>query len=144
MAPIFPRASVGIDLVSVTRVIETLTRFGDRFLERVFTPGEIAYAQAAPGLAPSRLAARFAAKEAAFKALRFGHGGIGWREIEVVRPDGPGGAVELVLHGKAASRAQAQGLVAICISLSHEGDSATAIVLAQFSQEEITAVKSRV
>ena len=70
---------VGIDLVMVSRISESLERFGDRFLRRVFTDCEIAYAAAAPAHTAQRLAARFAAKEATIKALRVRDHGINWR-----------------------------------------------------------------
>src|SRR3954466_1363839 len=101
---------VGIDLVSVRRVEESLARFGERFLRRVFTDGEIAYATSAPALTAERLAARLAAQEAAMKAL---HLDVAWRQIEVER--GP----SLRLHGEAAQRA---GQAQLSVSLSHEGD----------------------
>ena len=90
---------VGIDLVSVRRVEESLARFGERFLRRVFTDGEIAYATSAPALAAERLAARFAAKEATIKALGLADAGIGWRQIEVERQ--ASGKCRVVLHGAA-------------------------------------------
>src|SRR4029078_3620388 len=105
------RLRVGIDLVQVSRVAESMSLFGERFLRRVFTDAEIAYATSAPHLSPMRLAARFAAKEAAKKAL--GLDGIGWREIEVQRA--PTGAVELVLHGKAAAAAPERGELAVSL-----------------------------
>ena len=95
--------TVGIDLVRVSRVAESLAQFGERFLRRVFTDGEIAYANAAPALAAERLAARFAAKEAAIKALGLVERGVGWREIEVTRA--PSGAAQLSLHGAARDAA---------------------------------------
>ncbi len=119
--------SVGIDLVQLSRIRESITTFGDRFLRRVFTEGEIAYASAAPDLAPSRLAARFAAKEATLKALDLVERGVGWREIEVTR--GPSGAPSLVLHGNARAAADEAGASDLSLSLSHEGDYATAVVI---------------
>ena len=117
--------SVGIDLVQVSRIAESLAQFGDRFLRRVFTDGEIAYATAAPAQTAQRLAARFAAKEAAKKALAMPDDvGIGWREIEVVRA--PSGACGLRLTGEAA---RAAGAAELAVSLSHEGDFATAVVV---------------
>jgi len=113
------RLRVGIDLVQVSRIAGSLDAFGERFLHRVYTAGELAYAQRDP----ERLAARFAAKEAAKKAL--GLDGVGWRELEVVREDS--GACELVLHG--AARAAA-GTCTLALSMSHEGDHATAVVIA--------------
>ena len=114
--------SVGIDLVQVARIAESIATFGDRFVRRVFTDAEIAYASSAPDLAPMRFAARFAAKEAAKKALGLADAGIGWRDSEVVRA--PSGAVALALHGAAA--VPHDGLA---VSISHEGDYATAVVV---------------
>ena len=123
---------VGIDLVSVRRVEESLARFGERFLRRVFTEGEIAYATSAPALAGERLAARFAAKEATIKALGLAHQGIGWRQIEVERQ--ASGKCRVVLA--AAARA---GFGALSVSLSHEGDTSAAVVVATRQDEEETA-----
>ena len=119
--------SVGIDLVQLSRVSESMATFGDRFLRRVFTEGEIAYATAAPDLTASRLAARLAAKEATIKALDLAERGVGWREIEVTR--GASGAPALVLHGSARAAAEEAGDPALSVSFSHEGDYATAVVI---------------
>lgn len=121
------KLAVGIDLVQVSRIAESLERFGERFLRRVFTDGEIAYATAAPALTHQRLAARFAAKEAAIKALGLGAHDVGWRQIEVASL--PSGACELRLHGEARAVAEASGAADLAVSLSHEGDFATAIVV---------------
>jgi holo-[acyl-carrier protein] synthase len=114
---------VGIDLVQVSRIAASLAEFGDRFLARVFTPGELAYARDRP----ESLAARFAAKEATKKALELD--GIGWTQIEIVRR--PSGACELALHGAAREAADAAGTRELAVSLSHEGDFATAVVVAR-------------
>jgi len=116
------RLSVGIDLVQISRIAASIEQFGERFLRRVFTDGEVAYAQSSPGAAAERLAARFAAKEAAKKALRLD--GVGWRDLEVTRA--PSGACDLVLHG--AARA-ALGARELALSMSHDGDCATAVVI---------------
>lgn len=127
------RLAVGVDLVQTSRVAESLATFGDRFLRRVFTEGEIAYATAAPDLAPARLAARLAAKEATIKALDLAERGVGWREIEVTRE--PSGAPSITLHGNALLAAQETsvegegGTPLLSVSLSHEGDYATAVVI---------------
>jgi holo-[acyl-carrier protein] synthase len=121
------RMTVGIDLVQLSRVSESMATFGDRFLKRVFTEAEIAYATAMPALAPSRLAGRLAAKEATVKALDLAERGVGWREIEVTR--GPSGAPALVLHGNARAAAEEAGAPALSVSISHEGDYATAVVI---------------
>jgi holo-[acyl-carrier protein] synthase len=125
---------VGVDLVRVSRIEESLARFGDRFLRRVFTPGEIEYAQAAPAQTAERLAARFAAKEAAIKALDLAERGVGWTQIEVARA--PTGATALILRGAAADAAAGTRLA---VSMSHEGDFATAVVVADAAINEATA-----
>ncbi len=117
-----PRPGVGIDLVRISSIRESIESFGEKFMRRLFTPDEIAYACSAPGCTAERLAARFAAKEAARKALRLD--GVGWRDIEVRRL--PDGACELLLHG--AARTAAQGRT-FALSMSHDGDHATAIVI---------------
>lgn len=130
MAGVAQRMSVGIDLVRLSRVEESMATFGDRFLRRVFTEGEIAYATAAPDLTTARLAARFAAKEATVKALDLAERGVGWREIEVTRT--ASGAPELMLHGNARAAADEAGsgvADSLSVSLSHEGDYATAVVV---------------
>ncbi|MFT3692790.1 MAG: holo-ACP synthase [Kofleriaceae bacterium] len=114
------RLSIGIDLVQVSRIEGSVAQFGERFLARVFTPDELAYARDKP----DSLAARFAAKEAAKKALALD--GVGWRDVEVVRADS--GACSIQLHGEAARLA---GPAELAVSLSHEADFATAVVVAQ-------------
>ena len=121
------KLSVGIDLVEVSHIAESVAQFGDRFLRRIFTDGEIAYATAAPALFAERLAARFAAKEAALKALGLAGRGVGWRQIEVAST--ASGATELRLHGRARALADAAGAVDLAVSLSHQGNLATAIVV---------------
>jgi len=115
---------VGIDLVRISRIAESLERFGDRFLRRIFTDDEVAYARSAPALTAERLAARFAAKEAARKAFQLTDG-VDWRLIEVRRL--ASGDCELVLHAEASRRT---GRTGAALSMSHEGDYATAVVLA--------------
>jgi len=119
---------VGIDITSVPAIAESLERFGERFLRRLFTADEIEYATEASDLAPERLAARFAAKEAAIKAFDLGNRGVDWREIEVRKL--PGGACCLQLHGKAAALAYRGDTDEIALSLSHDGDYAAAVVTA--------------
>ncbi|MDB4969835.1 MAG: acpS [Myxococcales bacterium] len=126
--------SVGIDLVQVSRVAASLEQFGERFLRRVFTDAEVAYANAAPALTVERLAARFAAKEAAVKALGLVERGVGWRQIEVTREES--GMCRLSLHGAARDAAAEAGVVELALSLSHEGDYATAVVFAMRNGQE--------
>ncbi len=100
-----------------------LERYGQRFLNRVFTPGEIAYCR---GRAPN-LAARFAAKEATMKALGTGIRGVGWKDIEVVRHES--GAPAIKLHQRGETRAQRRGVQEISLSLSHSREYAVAFVV---------------
>jgi holo-[acyl-carrier protein] synthase len=118
--------SVGLDATDIHRVNETLRRFGDRFLQRIFTGGEIAYCMRRRNPAP-HLAARFAAKEAAMKALGTGQSqGVAWRDIEVVRHHGP---PQLRFHGTAASRFASLGATRALLSLTHAESLALAQVL---------------
>jgi holo-[acyl-carrier protein] synthase len=119
---------VGIDLVMVSRIEASLAQFGDRFLRRVFTEGEVAYAMASPARTGERLAARFAAKEATIKALDLSDRGVGWRQIEVAREDS--GRCRLILHGAARTAADDAGVAELSVSLTHEGDYSAAVVLA--------------
>ncbi len=116
--------AAGTDLVAVRRVAEVTARYGARFTERVFTPAELAHCA---GRAES-LAARWAAKEAAAKALGTGIGAVGFREIEVVT--GAAGRPELVLHGRAAALAAERGLAHWALSLAHDAGLALAFVVA--------------
>lgn len=122
-----PPLQVGIDLVQVSRIAESLEKFGERFLRRIFTEGEIAYACAEPAQTARRLAARFAAKEATIKALRLAEHAVNLRDIEVRRLTS--GACEIDLHGGVERLATSAGAGALVVSLSHEGDYATAVVI---------------
>jgi holo-[acyl-carrier protein] synthase len=119
---------VGIDLVRVARIAAVLARYGDRFLNRVFTPGEIAYCRG-KAWAASGFALRFAAKEAFSKALGVGlrRGGIRWREVEVT-PDSRG-KPELKVTGRAAELCREAKITAMHLSLSDEDDRALAVVI---------------
>ena len=118
---------LGTDLVEIVRIEESIARFGERFLARVFTPDEIAFCQRKKNAGES-FAARFAAKEAAAKALGTGISrGVGWQEIEVVRRQGE--RPEIVLHGRAAERARAMGMQHVSLSLTHSRDVAMAVVV---------------
>jgi holo-[acyl-carrier protein] synthase len=123
--------SVGIDLVDARDVEYAVERFGERYLSRVFTSSEVAYARAArtPTLVALRLGARFAAKEAAMKALGVAQRGISPRAIEVVRAKD--GSVGLALSGAAFAAASDVGTPALSLSLSHEGHWAVAVVVAE-------------
>jgi holo-[acyl-carrier protein] synthase len=120
-------AGVGIDLVDIARVQRLIDAKGERALRRLFTAAEVDYALTR-ALPAQHLAARLAAKEAAFKALA-GNSlarSIGWREIEVVRGEhGP----TLSLHGSAADRAKELGVTSIWVSLTHSATTAGAVVV---------------
>jgi holo-[acyl-carrier protein] synthase len=115
---------VGIDLVSVDAVAESVRTHGDRYLERIFTARE----RADCGRDAQKLAARFAAKEATLKVLRPGpEDSVPWSSIEVVR--NPGGWVDLELGGRAAELAAVFGITGLTVSVTHEGNLAAAVVL---------------
>ena len=116
--------ATGIDLVEIERFSGVIERFGNRFLERVFTAKEIAEV----GDNVVSLAARFAAKESVAKALGTGIGDVGWKEIEITR--GPAREPTLSLHGAAQRLAQEQHLDTWSISLSHTHTHAIALVVA--------------
>lgn len=120
-------AGTGLDIVETGRIRQSLEQFGDRFLNRCFLPGEIAYCQsmAAPEL---HFAARFAAKEAISKAFGTGIGReLGWRDLEICRR--ASGAPYVVLHGKGAELAQARGVTTVFVSLTHCREYAAASAL---------------
>ena len=121
--------AIGVDLIELDRIERAVDRYGDRFLERVFTPGELErYRRRLP-----ELAARFAAKEAVSKALGVGMRhlspqGIRWQEVEVL--SAPGGRPLLRLSGRALDLARENGLHEWAISLTHGRDHAIAFVTA--------------
>lgn len=116
----------GIDMIEIERIAQTIERYGDRFLTRIFTPGEIAYCQNKKNSAES-FAARFAAKEAGAKALGTGiQHGVTWRELEVRRL--PGHRPNLFFSGRAREIAAQLGVRNISLSLTHSGTTAMAAV----------------
>ena len=117
----------GIDIAEVPRIAQAIQRYGDRFLHRIFTEGEIQYCESKANRV-ERYAARFAAKEAAMKALGTGwNHGVRWRDVEVRRE--PGGRPTLAFHGKAAEFASKLGAVHVALSLSHTASEAIAQVI---------------
>ncbi len=118
---------LGLDIVDVDRFRAVRERWGDRFLRRVFTEGELETCLGRGN--PDRgLAARFAAKEAGMKALRTGwSGGVGWHDLEVV--SAPSGAPRIEIRGAAARVARNLGVGAAHLSLSHDGGMAAAVVV---------------
>lgn len=117
----------GIDIAEVHRIAESIERFGERFLRRVFTEGERNYCDSKANRS-ERYAARFAAKEAAMKALGTGwNHGVAWRDVEVLRQ--PGGRPTIKFHGKAAEFAAKLGASHVALSLSHTQEQAIAQVI---------------
>jgi holo-[acyl-carrier protein] synthase len=107
---------LGIDLTEISRIEATLQRYGDRFVRRIFTSEEEAYCRRrrVPAI---HFAGRFAAKEAAMKALGTGHShGVAWRDVEVVRRGGP---PQLRFHGGAAARFAAIGARSSLLTITH-------------------------
>ena len=117
---------LGLDITEIDRISDTIERYGDRFLRRIFTEGEVAYCtrRRVPAI---HFAGRFAAKEAAMKALGTGHSqGVLWRDVEVVRRGGP---PRLELHGGAGRRFAAIGGRSSLLTITHSDALALAEVL---------------
>ncbi|MBC7834701.1 MAG: holo-ACP synthase [Phycisphaerales bacterium] len=122
----------GVDIIHVPRLARVLSEHREAFLERCFTEGERVYCMAAPKLAAQRLAARFAAKEAAYKCLAHDAGpaaGMTWLDFEVVKE--AGGRPKLLVPGEAARLAADRGMDDWLLSLSHSEEYAIASVIAQ-------------
>lgn len=117
----------GIDLVEVQRIASSVQRFGDRFLQRILRPPEIAYCLKHRNPAPF-IAGRFAAKEAISKAFGTGIGSaLSWQDMEVARYDT--GQPYVILHGHAPALLQSKGAKTIHISISHTDHHATGIAI---------------
>jgi holo-[acyl-carrier protein] synthase len=117
----------GVDIAEVPRIQSSIERFGERFLRRVFTDSEIDYCDSKVNRA-ERYAVRFAAKEAALKAIGTGlRMGISWREVEVTRL--PGGRPTIAFHGVASQFAAKLGMKRAHLSLSHTKEHAIAYVI---------------
>src|SRR2546421_3744525 len=118
----------GIDICEVARVAASIKRFGERFLNRVYTSNEIAYCRSRKRGANQSFAARFAAKEAAMKAIGTGlRRGVTWHDVEVGRE--PGGRPTIMFHGKAKEFAAKLGMKHAALSLTHTKDEAMAQVI---------------
>ena len=118
---------VGIDLIEVDRVREAIERHGQRFIDRIYTDGEIAYVERKANRY-ERYAARFAAKEAGMKAIGTGwRRGVRWKDFEVANL--PTGQPTLRFHGAAARFADAAGVSHVALSLTHTASQAMAIVI---------------
>jgi len=124
---------IGVYLVENARIEHSLERFGDRFLHRVFTTGEIEYSQSMKF--PARhLAARFAAKEAVSKAFGTGIGkSMGWKDIDVRRKES--GEPYVVLEGGAKKLAEGRNVSKVLITLSHTEHHAMAVIVVEASDQ---------
>jgi holo-[acyl-carrier protein] synthase len=121
----------GIDLAEVPRIAEAVERFGERFLRRIFTEAEIRYCDSKANRM-ERYAGRFAAKEAAMKAIGTGwRHGVAWTDFEVGRD--PGGRPTIAFHGKAAEFASRLGVKNIALSITHTKEQAMAQVILESS-----------
>jgi holo-[acyl-carrier protein] synthase len=129
---------VGADLAGVQQVADSVARFGDRYLRRVYTEHEIACCPGLPSVAAAGLAARFAAKEATLKVLRPVDYQPDWRSIEVQRH--AAGWCAISLSGHAAALADRAGIAELAVSLSHEGGMAAAVVVA-LCREPTTSIE---
>jgi holo-[acyl-carrier protein] synthase len=119
--------SIGIDIIEVARVREVLLRT-PRFGERVYTERERAYCESRGAVAAQHYAARFAAKEAALKALGTGwSGGVAWQDIEISARDG--GAPLLIFSGRVRELYEESGATAAHLSMSHTSEHAIAEVI---------------
>jgi len=117
----------GIDIAEVPRIRQSIERFGERFLHRIFTAGEIRYCDSTANRF-ERYAARFAAKEAAMKALGTGwNHGVRWVDCEVARM--PGGRPTIAFHGKAGEFAAKLGVKNAALSITHTAEQAIAQVI---------------
>lgn len=124
---VFMIVGTGVDIAEVARIRESIERFGDRFVHRIFTDREISYCERKASRFES-YAARFAAKEAGMKALGTGWSrGVRWRDIEVVRPKGQRPTIQF--HGEAAAIAAKLGAKNIALSITHTSEQALAHVI---------------
>jgi holo-[acyl-carrier protein] synthase len=128
--------SSGIDLIEIERIAVTVRRFGQRFLDRIYTQRELAYCRGRT----ERLAGRFAAKEAVSKALGVGIRRLRWRDIEVL--PNRAGKPEVYLYGKAAAAARFKGINGISVSITHSRTLAAAVAIG-FSARGHTAGNSQ-
>ena len=114
---------IGTDIIEISRIRQAIERYGERFLNRVFTPDELKIY----GHLPHALAASFASKEAVMKLLGTGNRGVAWREIETLNH--PSGKPFIRLNGRAKKVADELGLKEIDVSMSHSKEYATAVAI---------------
>ncbi|MBI2850330.1 MAG: holo-ACP synthase [Chloroflexi bacterium] len=121
--------SVGVDIIEIVRIRRAIERYGERFLNRIFTGTELKLCRENPG----RLASRFAGKEAVMKALGTGVRGVKWREIEILSERS--GKPLVQLHGTTREKAASLGVSRLAISLSDSEQYAVAFVVGETSQD---------
>ena len=122
--------ALGLDLLEIERLEESVAKRGARFLERIFTPEERAYCERRPARRLTHYAGRFAVKEAVMKALGTGWTrGVRWVDIEVQRA--PGGPPQVRLHGESAEIARARGIERWHVTITHDAGIAAAVVVAE-------------
>lgn len=119
------RHHIGTDIIEIERIEEAIERFGERFLNRVYTPDELKLY----GHRTNSLAASFAGKEAVMKVLGTGNRGVAWREIETLYRRRDNGKPHIRLNGRAKKQAEKLGIIEIDVSLSHSRDYATATAI---------------
>ena len=121
--------ALGMDLLQIDLLEEVIAKRGDRFLDRIFTPGERAYCERR-ARAATHFAGRYAVKEAVMKVLGTGWArGVRWADIEVHRA--PGAAPEVRLHGASAEIAQQRGIERIHITITHDAGVAAAVAIGE-------------
>lgn len=124
----FSSLVIGVDLVRVADIADSIARFGEHYTRRIYTDREIDYCGREPLRSGQRFAARFAAKEATTKLLRVATDALIWHTIEVLRD--PGGWCDILLHGESALLARELGISGLAVSMSHEHEYAMATVVA--------------
>jgi holo-[acyl-carrier protein] synthase len=135
--PLAPTILIGTDIIEIDRVAESVARFGERYIARLYTRDEATYCTNAGADPAPYFATRFAAKEAAMKVLRPApNEGLDWRSIEVVRS--AEGWCDLRLYGMAQTLARRAGLRALAVSVSHAELYATAVVVAERAPRRTT------
>ena len=118
---------IGTDVIEVSRIRQAVEKYGERFMRRLFTPAEIEYCTSRKNAA-LHYAGRFAAKEAAFKAMQRGWGGeISWKDVEITNL--PSGAPQITFSGKALDVVTEKKMTRAFVSISHVEEIATAIVI---------------
>ena len=118
------KLATGVDLIEIDRIEEVISRHGKHYLERIYTPAELEQC----GKRSESLAGRFAAKEAAVKALGSGIGEVAWKEVEILGDEQ--NAPIITLHGAAKQKAEELGLVNWSVSISHSQSHSVAVVVA--------------